>query len=231
MSEPKPAGSFAAWAENYERLSPEEKQKLKQDSDDHAKQMLAAAEREIYQNAVRSSGCPPRLLELAVERDGRFGKWTGILNHLLQKMGETKGVLAGLCGVRGNGKSLIGVELVRAALTNRRAQCYFASATSVLMRFKECYQTREQTERSIMHDLTVNKTLVVIDEIGKRSESDWENRLLYELINQRYENLKHTLVISNHNIGEFKDALGPSLASRMIESGGIIECNWESFRG
>ncbi len=72
--------------------------------------------------------------------------------------------------------------------------------------------------------------LLVLDEIGKRGETEWENRLLFELLNDRYNDVADTLLISNHKPEEFESSVGPALASRVNETGGIIDCNWESYR-
>jgi len=54
--------------------------------------------------------------------------------------------------------------------------------------------------------------------------------MLFELLNRRYNDLKDTILIANKSKAEFQDYIGPSLASRMNETGGIVECNWPSFR-
>jgi DNA replication protein DnaC len=72
--------------------------------------------------------------------------------------------------------------------------------------------------------------LLVIDEIGKRGETTWEDTLLFELIDMRYRDMSDTLLISNQTQQEFTASLGPSLASRMKETGGVVECNWKGWR-
>jgi DNA replication protein DnaC len=68
------------------------------------------------------------------------------------------------------------------------------------------------------------------DEIGKRGESVWEGNLLFELLNNRYADRTDTIVIANLNPQDLAESLGPSITSRLNETGGVIHCDWPSRR-
>jgi len=70
----------------------------------------------------------------------------------------------------------------------------------------------------------------VIDEIGKRGDTDWENNLLFHLLDKRYQDMTDTIVLANLTAEEMAKSLGPSLSDRMSETGGLIECTWPSRR-
>lgn len=72
--------------------------------------------------------------------------------------------------------------------------------------------------------------LLVIDEIQERGDTEFESRMLTNLIDKRYGAMKDTLIIGNLDSGEFQKRVGASIVSRMIECGGISVCNWPSFR-
>lgn len=97
------------------------------------------------------------------------------------------------------------------------------------MEIKAAYQSADRSEKDVLAEFT-RPLLLVMDEIGQRSDSDWENRLLFEFLNRRYHSLKDTLLISNQTVDGFTKSLGPSLISRMQETGGLIECDWPSYR-
>jgi len=54
--------------------------------------------------------------------------------------------------------------------------------------------------------------------------------MLTALIDYRYSQMRDTVIISNLKREAFTASMGASVVSRMIEAGGIIECNWPSFR-
>ena len=70
---------------------------------------------------------------------------------------------------------------------------------------------------------------LVIDEAQERKESDWENTLLTNLIDKRYDALKPTVIIANLKQDALDAALGPSIVRRVAETGGIIECTWPPY--
>lgn len=155
------------------------------------------------------------------------GEWGNKLRTLKSKLGT--GMLVALVGGRGPGKTQLGVELMR-EVTSRCKSAYFLTATDFFIRIKHTYRKDDlESEKDILREFRAY-TLLVIDEVGKRAETDWENNLLFELINGRYNNLSDTLLVDNSEPEEFARRIGPSLASRISETGGIVHCTWPSFR-
>jgi DNA replication protein DnaC len=155
------------------------------------------------------------------------GDWMATKEKVTSMIGS--GFLLALIGNRGSGKTQIAVEAMFEA-TARGLSSRYMTATEFFLAVKSTFsKDSEENEEECISRLAKVKFLV-LDEIAKRGETDWENRLLFELIDRRYRNMKDTLIIGNQNPQEFQTAIGPSLADRMNESGGIIECNWSSFR-
>jgi DNA replication protein DnaC len=152
--------------------------------------------------------------------------WSTTLTNVSMKRGS--GFLVALVGIRGNGKTQMGVELIRANAESG-VKSRFCSAMEFFMEIKAGYRNDSKAEKDVIADFC-RPALLVLDEIGQRSESDWENRLLFEMINRRYNDMKDTLLISNQDETQIKAALGPSIISRINETGGLIRCEWESFR-
>lgn len=71
---------------------------------------------------------------------------------------------------------------------------------------------------------------LVIDEFSELAGTEWEDRTLTSLVDTRYDNLLGTLIITNHMRSELEENLGRSISSRIIETGGAIPCDWESYR-
>ena len=72
--------------------------------------------------------------------------------------------------------------------------------------------------------------LLVLDEIQVRSDTEWENSVLTDLIDSRYAAVRSTLLIANLERSALAASLGDSVASRLEETGTIIPCDWPSFR-
>lgn len=199
--------------------------------EERARRESAAKERDAWRHQmeidmVRSGwNAPARALEA---KDIDFsGQWGATFDKIKSKLGS--GFLIGLIGGRGPGKTQMAVELMKTHTENKRSALY-VTATEFLMTVKRAYRDHaSETELDIIKRFR-KPSLLVMDETGKRAETDWENRLLFELLDKRYQDMNDTLLISNEAQAQFSEAIGPSLASRMNETGGIIQCNWPSFR-
>lgn len=156
------------------------------------------------------------------------GPWAENLSRLKQRVGT--GILVAMIGTRGGGKTQMCVELMR-HLADKGFFVRFTTCMELLMRFKASYKSSsERSEFDVMEEFCKPK-LLIIDEVARRGETDWENNLLFELINQRYGDMRDTILTCNLTKEELAGSMGPSIVSRMLETGGVMECNWESYRG
>lgn len=158
------------------------------------------------------------------EPKGKWGEKLAVLEGM-----ATKGYIAALVGSFGTGKTQLAVELMKHATRNLRS-AYFTTAMEFFEEVKSSYrQDSKHSELGVLRRFR-RPALLVVDEIGKRSDNDWENNLLFAILNARYNDLTDTVVIDNRTKLEFIATIGSSLASRISETGGIIDCAWESFR-
>jgi DNA replication protein DnaC len=154
-------------------------------------------------------------------------RWSEQVNGLKEKLGT--GFIVALLGVRGVGKTQIGVELIRHQI-ERLKSSQFTTAMDIFLAIKSTYRNdSEIDEREIVAEFCKPR-LLVIDEIQERAESPWEDRILTHLLNRRYNDEKDTLLIGNDTLEKFASSMGSSIVSRLNETGGIIVCDWESFR-
>lgn len=153
--------------------------------------------------------------------------WGKTRDQLMSMLG--KGVTVCLTGARGNGKTQLCVDaILKSTLEGRPAR--FITAQRLFMEFKATYdEGSKRTEVQVLDGFR-RPSLLVIDEIGQRVESGWENRTFFELLNARYGDLTDTIMTANLEPAQLAENIGQSLVSRMQEGGGIIACNWPSFR-
>ena len=135
-----------------------------------------------------------------------------------------------LYGASGPGKTQAGVELMREAAAAGRT-CKYATAAGFFLELKAGFRDRTRPSELEVVEAHCRPALLVLDEVGKRGESEWEGRILGEVLNRRYNaGDRDTLLVTNQGVDEAEASLGPSLSSRIKETGGMIECHWPSFR-
>src|SRR5262249_28160199 len=129
---------------------------------------------------LRRSGAPPRHLNTTPLLEEN---WCRVDKTI--RLHEETGFIIALLGQRGVGKTQLGVEAIkRAALAGRPS--LYVTAYDLFLEVRSTY--REGADKS-EHDVLAKYSrpfLLVLDELGKRNETDWENNLLVELIDARY---------------------------------------------
>jgi DNA replication protein DnaC len=177
------------------------------------------------QDALRHDwNAPKRHFNATVDRKGAWGEKLAMIESQLGK-----GRIFGLIGTRGNGKTQLAVEVMRTA-TERLMSAYYETAVMIFSRLKATFRPdATETEIKVIEQLRSHK-LLVIDEIGKRGESAWENNLLFGLVDKRYNDMTDTILIANLEPAQFAECVGESLSSRMNETGGLIIADWPSRR-
>ncbi len=74
--------------------------------------------------------------------------------------------------------------------------------------------------------------LLVLDEVGVQFGSDAEKLILFDVLNERYEKRRPTLLLSNFGVEEVQAYLGERIFDRLREDGGeAVAFDWESHRG
>jgi DNA replication protein DnaC len=128
------------------------------------------------------------------------------------------GITAAIIGLRGRGKTQLGVELLK---QNGGLFIYGAEIGMKLRNF--------DTAESVMDEL-VEKKLLVIDEAFKKQESDWMATQFFLLLSKRHAACRDTILIDNLDRKQFEAAAGDSIVSRINESGVLLECTSKNYR-
>lgn len=85
------------------------------------------------------------------------------------------------------------------------------------------------TEEMVIENY-VNYGLLVIDEIGSQYGSDSERIIINEIINDRYEMDRPTIIIGNVSISEANKILGTRVIDRIKDNGNVMFFEWDSHR-
>lgn len=147
----------------------------------------------------------------------------------------TEGLETGRCmvflGNVGNGKSHLAVAIMRHILL-RGGTALYSTVFEILAKVKATFGkgATKTTEQVVEHYRLPD--LLVIDEIGKQTGSDFEIANLFAVIDRRYADEKPMLLLSNVGEPEFKGLLGESIIDRFRSKGGrLVKFNWPSQRG
>ena len=151
------------------------------------------------------------------------GPWGEAYGKVRAKLGH--GATMAIVGIRGNGKTQMGVEAMRKATAGLK-RAYYITAAAFFLRIRATYSKDvPETEIDVINAL-IRPTLLVIDELSKRSEKEWENQMLCHLIGERYNAMKDTILISNQSQADFDASLDDSIIRRLNDTGGVIVADW-----
>lgn len=185
----------------------------------------SAADRERAVNLAKymaESGIPKRH-QLKTQPTGEA--WLALYERMAEKLGT--GCVLAIVGPRGTGKTQLGCHLSRRVAEAGRRPVY-VTALGFFLEVKEAYSAKTSERDAI--EKFIRPSLLIVDEVQERNQSEWGDTLLTHLVDRRYGDMKDTILLGNQTPMEFVRHVGPSIRDRIGENGGISEANWPSFR-
>lgn len=127
----------------------------------------------------------------------------------------------------GTGKTYL-ASAVAIDLVDRGAKVIFTSALSIFASIQDTYTTNESTLTEKRRYMTCD--LLVLDDLGKESASQWSVMTLFEIVNDRYEHMLPIVITSQYSLGELTDRLArageretaKAIASRIREGCAMV---------
>ena len=174
---------------------------------------------------IGSSNIPPRHRNIPTSDLGG-SQWIDLFNNISDQIGS--GFIFGVVGRRGTGKTQLAVQVLSAAARAGKRP-FYCTAMGFFLDIKECFREKGGSEKEVIERYT-RPAILAIDEMQERGETPWEDRLLTHLVDRRYQAQKDTLLISNQTREIFLSSIGESIASRIVETGGVTSCEWPSYR-
>lgn len=165
----------------------------------------------------------------------------------LEAFAQAKNVIAGrgivaLLGTRGTGKTRMAAEITRNGFfppdhgewngngVVKGKTSMYRRTLDVFLDLRDAAGSKASSEKRVLSELE-KPGLLVMDEFHERGGSDWENRIVSNLIDKRYAAGRPTILIANYSVSEMTAAVGPSVVDRMRENGRAFVCDWDSYRG
>ena len=134
-----------------------------------------------------------------------------------------------LCGNPGTGKTHLACALVAEA-QRKGYSALFTSVAKTVRSIRETWGAPGKTERQAI-ETYASVDLLVVDEIGVQSGTANEQNLLFAVLNDRYESMRPSVLISNLDLGGIEKAIGARAFDRLRENGGRgFIFDWDSYR-
>jgi len=123
-----------------------------------------------------------------------------------------------LFGPAGTGKTHLAVKIAQEV----DSEVKFVKIPKLLFSFKANYNGQGHENEQIIERLS-KVPLLILDDLGAEKASEWVAETLYILIDERYGNMKPTVLTSNYSPSELAERLGDRIVSRIIEMCRVIE--------
>lgn len=144
---------------------------------------------------------------------------------------SAKGPSMVMCGRPGTGKTHMACAIIAGVIEKHVQEGNFYTVLEAIRSIKDTYRKdSEQTETQVIDRLT-GVPLLVLDEVGVQVGSEHEKMLVFEIINERYQQCRATILISNLPAPALSEYLGERIMDRFRECGGILAFDWQSHRG
>jgi DNA replication protein DnaC len=143
----------------------------------------------------------------------------------------TKGFF--LWGAAGTGKSYFSyIALNYLIFRTMRAGRFTSISSQFFQRIRDTFndESTQRGQATTMIEALSNVPYLVLDDIGVQRNTDWEQEMLYNLINARYANRRLTIVTSNDSVHDLKDLASGRLYSRFVEMCHLVHLNAEDYR-
>jgi DNA replication protein DnaC len=137
-----------------------------------------------------------------------------------------------LTGLTGTGKTHLACAIANAIITAHLCTVAFGTVSDYSREIRSTYgrSRGERSELQVMQALR-EVDLLIADDIGAQDGSDFEMKMLYDLIDGRWRAKRPIIVTSNLNNAELQKFIGTRLMDRLRDRGTVIAFDWASHRG
>ena len=142
-----------------------------------------------------------------------------------------------LVGPRGTGKTQLATELGLLMYQDEQLTQKYTTLSGLLQQEKDSWNKPPELDSFNRPTSPLKKAagvgLLVLDEVQEIAGTDWEMSQFVRIFDERYGAMKRTILISNKMPDAMEKFVGPSVWSRVTETGLLVLCGgdgWPSFR-
>jgi len=155
--------------------------------------------------------------------------YNGLRDLIERRRERDHGAIIGLHGPHGIGKTVLVTGLML-LVTQRLETARYTKLHRFQRAVEEARQPGADPCLSVLLGQFTRLRLVVIDDCFAGYDTDAAQRLLRDILDDRYDANLDTLLVSNDSRAGFEQFLGAATMTRINHTGGLIPCAWESFR-
>lgn len=172
-----------------------------------------------------------RLSEFIAENQGQ-ARVLRIVGRYIEKADDVfrHGVCLVFTGYPGTGKTYLACCIARAFVSMGRRVMY-RTVLRAMSDIKEAYGYDSRTTESRAMKPLIDPDLLILDEVGNQHGTDYEKIKINQIISERRDSSKPTIMISNLDEKELGNYLDPRSRDRLVQNGGmIVPFTWGSHR-
>ncbi len=129
-----------------------------------------------------------------------------------------------LIGPPGTGKSLLAAMILNELILTARLSCrYIKISRDFFQQLRATFNSDSGSKTETVFNDIARQDILVIDDFGIQSDSEWEQRMLYDLVDARYEAELPTIITSNIDLEAVKNLFKGRIYSRFTEMLHIVE--------
>ena len=197
-----------------------------------------AAEVERWQRRVGTACIPERFrdrtLDSFIATTEQQRKALNFAQQYADRFGDVmgEGCSALFIGKPGTGKTHLAIGIALAVMQTCSASALFTTTMRAIRRVKDTWKRGSEESETQAIAALVFPDLLILDEVGVQFGSDTEKLILFDVLNERYEKRRPTLLLSNLTVAEVQGHLGERIFDRLREDGGgVVVFDWSSHRG
>lgn len=132
----------------------------------------------------------------------------------------------------GTGKTHLAVGIGLQVMREHKASVLFATAGRMVRMVKDSWARNSGVTESDVVAQMVFPDLLIVDEVGVQQGTEFERNVMFDVLNERYEQRKPSLLLTNHTIEDLSSKyLGERVVDRLREDGGgVLKFSWDSGR-
>jgi DNA replication protein DnaC len=192
----------------------------------------------LWQSKIGSAGIPERFQDrslqsyvAATEGQRRALAFAEAYAGTFDEALET-GRSALFLGKPGTGKTHLAIGIGLRIMRRDNRTVLFCTVMRALRRVKDTWSRGSEMSETEAVESLAFPDLLILDEVGVQFGSETEKLILFDVLNERYERRRPTLMLSNLALDEVKAYLGERIFDRIREDKGeAIVFDWESHRG
>lgn len=135
-----------------------------------------------------------------------------------------------LSGKPGTGKSHLAIAVCQHVMDLGYSVKYINALDAIRLVRSAWRKDSDKSESAVLADLS-RVGLLVIDEVGMQYGTEGEQVILFDIINNRYQDQQPMILLTNQGKEGFKQYLGDRAFDRLREAGRWIAFDWDSHRG